>query len=49
VDEQRASKLSLMPEGVENQLQPQELADLFSFLILDRPPEDPQARPIPAR
>jgi putative heme-binding domain-containing protein len=47
VEEMRVSKLSLMPEGVENQLQPQELADLFAFLMLDRPPEDPEAKPIP--
>jgi putative membrane-bound dehydrogenase-like protein len=49
VEESRASKLSLMPEGVENQLMPQELADLFAFLVLDRPPEDPEAKPIPAK
>jgi putative heme-binding domain-containing protein len=47
VEEMRVSKLSLMPEGVENQLQAQELADLFAFLTLDRPPEDPEAKPIP--
>ena len=49
VEESRISKLSLMPEGVEDQLKPQELADLFAFLILDRPPEDPEAKPIPAK
>ena len=47
VDEMRQSQLSLMPEGVENQLKPQELADLFAFLVLDRPPEDPEAKVIP--
>lgn len=47
VEEMRLSKLSLMPEGVENQLQPEELADLFAFLMLDRPPTDPEAKPIP--
>ncbi|MBW3599456.1 MAG: c-type cytochrome, partial [Planctomycetes bacterium] len=47
VDEMRQSKLSLMPEGVENQLKPQELADLFAFLVLDRPPDDPEAKLIP--
>jgi putative heme-binding domain-containing protein len=49
VDEMLISKLSLMPEGVENQLKPEELADLFAFLVLDRPPEDPEAKPIPAK
>lgn len=38
------SKLSLMPEDLEKQLQPQEIADLFTFLALDRPPEDPEAK-----
>ncbi len=41
------SKLSLMPEDVEKQLKPQEIADLFAFLVLDRPPSDPKARRIP--
>jgi putative heme-binding domain-containing protein len=43
----RASKLSMMPEGIEALLGKAELADLFAFLALDRPPEDPRARPIP--
>ncbi|MFO0907758.1 MAG: PVC-type heme-binding CxxCH protein [Isosphaeraceae bacterium] len=47
VDEMKLSALSLMPEDVERQLKPQEIADLFSFLSLDRPPSDPQARSIP--
>jgi putative heme-binding domain-containing protein len=47
VDELKVSPLSLMPEDVEKQLKPQELADLFAFLTLDRPPDDPQARPLP--
>ena len=41
------SNVSLMPEGIEKQLKPQEIADLFAFLCLDRPPEDPGARRIP--
>jgi putative heme-binding domain-containing protein len=41
------SKLSLMPEGLEKQIKPGELADLFAFLTLDRPPDDPKARRIP--
>ena len=43
----RTSKLSMMPEGIENPLGKAELADLFAFLALDRPPDDPRARPIP--
>ena len=43
----RTSKLSMMPEGIEDLLDRRELADLFAFLALDRPPGDPQARPIP--
>jgi putative heme-binding domain-containing protein len=42
-----ASKVSLMPEGIERLLEPAEVADLFAFLTLDRPPGDPRARPIP--
>ncbi len=47
VDEVVTSKLSMMPEGMEKQLQPQEIADLFAYLVLDRPPTDPAARKIP--
>ena len=43
------SALSMMPEGVERQLTEQELADLLAFLVLDRPPDDPQARRLPER
>ena len=43
----RTSKLSMMPEGIENLLDKRELADLFAFLALDRPPDDPRAQPIP--
>lgn len=46
VEEIRVSPLSLMPEGLEKQLPEQELADLFAFLTLDRPPSDPRARRI---
>ena len=38
-----------MPEDVEKQLTPQEIADLFAFLCLDKPPADPAAKPLPAR
>src|SRR5262249_7620199 len=41
------SKLSMMPEGIEHLMGRRDLADLFAFLALDRPPEDPMARPIP--
>ena len=47
VDMMAVSKVSLMPEDVEKQLKPQEIADLFAFLTLDRPPTDPAARKIP--
>lgn len=44
IEEVVPSKLSLMPEGIEKQLQPQELYDLFAFISLDKPPEDPSAK-----
>jgi putative heme-binding domain-containing protein len=47
IDEMAVSKVSLMPEGVEKTLKPQEIADLFAFLTLDKPPSDPAARKIP--
>ena len=47
IDEVIVSKLSLMPEDLEKQLKPQELVDLFQFLMLDRAPSDPAARLIP--
>jgi len=47
VEEQLTSTLSLMPEGLEKQLQSQELLDLFAWLTLDRPPEDSEARYLP--
>ncbi|MDA1049648.1 MAG: c-type cytochrome [Planctomycetota bacterium] len=46
VDEIAISKLSLMPEGLEKQLPPEQLADLFAFLSLDQPPDNPNAVPI---
>ncbi|QDV35449.1 PVC-type heme-binding CxxCH protein [Tautonia plasticadhaerens] len=46
VEEVRVSPVSLMPENLEEQLAPDELADLFAFLCLDRDPDDPEARPI---
>jgi putative heme-binding domain-containing protein len=47
VEEVTVSPVSLMPEGIEKQLKPQEIADLFAFLTLDKPPDDPSARKIP--
>ena len=44
---QKVSPVSLMPEGLEKQLKPQEMRDLFEFLMLDRPPEDPKAKRLP--
>src|SRR5262249_2887604 len=44
----RASKLSMMPEGIETLLDRAALTDLFAFLALDRPPTDPPANLIPA-
>jgi putative heme-binding domain-containing protein len=48
IDAMKVSELSLMPEGLEKQLQPQEIADLFAFITLDKHPDDPSARPIPS-
>jgi putative heme-binding domain-containing protein len=47
VESLAVSKVSLMPEGIEKQLSPQEIVDLFAFLTLDRPPGDRRARLIP--
>ena len=47
VEAMKVSELSLMPEGIEKQLQPQEIADLFAFITLDKHPNDPAARFIP--
>jgi putative heme-binding domain-containing protein len=47
VDQVKTAEVSLMPEEVEKQLSPQEIADLFAFLSLDRPPTDPTAKPLP--
>jgi putative heme-binding domain-containing protein len=47
VEYTRVSKLSMMPEGVEAIFSKEDLADLFAFLALDKPPADPTAKPIP--
>jgi putative heme-binding domain-containing protein len=41
------SEMSMMPEDLEKQLTPQEIADLFAFLALDKPPSDPEGRLLP--
>ncbi len=47
VEELSVSGVSLMPEELETQLTPQEMIDLFTFLALDKPPEDPTAKRLP--
>ena len=47
IEEISVSPASLMPEGIENQLKPKEIADLFAFLALDKPPDDPTAKYVP--
>jgi putative membrane-bound dehydrogenase-like protein len=44
VEDSGVSKVSLMPEALETQITRQELADLFAFITLDKPPSDPTAR-----
>jgi putative heme-binding domain-containing protein len=43
----KVSELSMMPDQLEKQVTPQELADLLSFLAHDRHPSDPEARLLP--
>jgi putative heme-binding domain-containing protein len=43
----KVSELSMMPDQLEKQLTPQELADLLSFLAHDRHPRDPEAKLLP--
>ena len=38
IEEYKQDKKSLMPEGIENQMTAQELADLFALLTLEGPP-----------
>ncbi len=47
VEQISVSKLSLMPEGLEKQINRDEMIDLFAFITLDKHPSDPAARPIP--
>jgi putative membrane-bound dehydrogenase-like protein len=48
IEAMKTSELSLMPEGLEKQLKPQEIADLFAYITLDKHPDDPTAKPIPS-
>jgi putative heme-binding domain-containing protein len=47
IEEYVVSEMSMMPEDLEKQLSPQEIADLFAYLSLDKPPGDPEARLLP--
>jgi putative heme-binding domain-containing protein len=47
IEEFKVSEVSMMPEQLEKQLTPQEMADLFAFLALDKPPSDPTAKVLP--
>jgi hypothetical protein len=47
IDTVRISNISLMPEQIENQMKPQEIADLFTFLSYDKHPSDATARQLP--
>jgi len=45
-DRMEIEERSLLP-GIEELLGKKDLADFFAFLCLDKPPDDPTARPIP--
>jgi putative heme-binding domain-containing protein len=47
IDEMQTTQISLMPEGLENQINDQELADLFSYLSVETPPNQQPATIIP--
>jgi putative heme-binding domain-containing protein len=47
VDTMHVSNISLMPEQLENQMKPQDIVDLFTFLSYDKHPSDPAARQLP--
>jgi putative heme-binding domain-containing protein len=46
IETYQQDKKSLMPEGIESQLSPQELADLFALLSLEKPPGNPDNQAI---
>jgi putative heme-binding domain-containing protein len=39
IDELQRTDLSLMPEGLEKQLKPEQIVDLFAFLALEKAPD----------
>ncbi len=47
IEEYKVSEVSMMPEQLEKQLIPQEIADLFAYLALDKPPSDPTGKYLP--
>lgn len=47
IDEFKVSEISLMPEQLEKQITLPEIADLFAYITLDRPPSDPEAKRLP--
>src|SRR5678815_5737933 len=47
IEMMKISELSLMPQDVEKTLKPEEIADLFAYITLDKPPSDPSAKLIP--
>ncbi len=44
VDEFNVSEISLMPEQLEKQISPTEIADLFAYITLNKPPQDATAK-----
>lgn len=46
IEQVRENQLSMMPEGLEEQMTPQEVADLFALLSLEKPPESTENRVI---
>ena len=47
IEAYKVSELSMMPEELEKLVTPQELADLFAYLALDKPPTDREAKILP--
>jgi putative heme-binding domain-containing protein len=44
IDEFKVSEISLMPEQLEKQITPPEIADLFAYITLDKPPSDAEGK-----
>jgi hypothetical protein len=44
IDEFKVSEISLMPEQLEKQIMPEEIADLFAYITLDKPPGEPGSK-----